>query len=89
MYVIPKMRLNRFVSSPCPSPRRLFQMFGFSKPAFESQTTSDQVIDEVIPIGARKTQVMQLGAEMALKAAEFASNPNSTEPLQRELPKDK
>lgn len=89
MYVIPKMRLNRFVSSPCPSPRRLFQMLGFSKPAFESQTTPEQCINEAIPIGARKTQVMQLGAEMALKAAEFAQNPNATQPLQREQPKEK
>lgn len=88
MYVIEKMRLNRFVSSPCPSPRRLFQMLGFSKPAFESGSTPE-CIDETIPMGARKTQVMQLGAEMAQKAAEFASNPENTSPLQREQPKNK
>ena len=64
-------------------------MLGFSKPAFDSQQTPDQCIDEVIPFGARKTQVMQLGAEMALKAAEFASNPDTTLPLERELPKSK
>lgn len=88
MFVIPKLRLNRFKSVPVPSSRRLFELFGLSDPLYESQSTAQDVQD-VIPVGAKKTQLLGLGAEMADKAREFAENPSATDPLTRTKPRDK
>lgn len=86
MYVIPKLRLNRFKACAVPSARRLFSIFGFSAPKVESQQTAAD-LDQVIPSGARKTQLLGLGAAMAEKAVEFQNDPKGTKPLQNKDPK--
>lgn len=87
MYVIPKLRLNRFKSVPCPSSRRLFELFGLSPAKIESAQTAEN-IENVIPTGARKTQLLELGSKMAEKAADFVENPKSTKPLDQIKPRD-
>lgn len=86
MFVIKKLRLNRFKSVPIVSSRRLFELFGLSAPKVESQQTAADPSD-VIPAGARKTQLLELGCRMASKATEFLENPNA-EPLPDTKPKE-
>lgn len=85
MFCIKKLRLNRFVSTIVPTARRLFDMFGY-KPAVESHQTAENP-HEVIPFGAKKTQLCQLGVTIAEKASEMVDNPNA-KPLQRVEPKN-
>lgn len=87
MFVIPKLRLNRFKPVPCPSSRRLFELFGLTPAKVESAQTAE-AIDQVIPTGARKTQLLELGSKMAEKAADFVENPQHTKPLADLKPRD-
>lgn len=86
MYVIEKLRLNKFSAQPVLSARELARTVGLSDPKFQSQQTAKDM-EVVIPFGAKKTQTMALGQEMASKAAEFIDNPNA-KPLDFKQPKD-
>lgn len=88
MYVIKKLRLNHFKSSPIVSSRRLFEMFGLSEPKIQSSQTAEDPT-QVIPFGARKVQQLELATEMAQKAAEFAVSPSNTEPMKEVKPREK
>lgn len=88
MYVIRKLRLNRFRAVPIQSARRLFELFGLSAPKVESQQTAED-LTTVVPYGAKKTQVLDLGVQMAEKAKDFAENPESTKPLPQLKPREK
>lgn len=76
MYVIEKLRLNKFQPSPVLTGRQLYAKFGYSDPRIQSKQTAEE-IECVVPNGARKTQVLALANDMANKAAEFAENPNA------------
>lgn len=62
-------------------------MFGFSPAKVQSSQTAENVT-EVIPVGAKKTQLLELGSRMAAKAAEFVESPDSTKPLEHVNPRD-
>lgn len=87
MYVIQKLRLNKFQPSPVMTPRQLFEKFGQSDPLIKSQQTAEE-IECVIPTSARKMQVLALANDMAEKAVEYAENPNA-DPLPYIKPKDR
>lgn len=90
MYVIKKLRLNKFKAMPVQTARRLYELKGFSKPEAESQmTASDENMQQPLPYGGKKTQLLGLGVEMAEKAAEFAENPSATNPLPNITPREK
>lgn len=80
MFVIKKLRLNRFKPQPVLTPRQLFEKFGQSEPVVKSNQTAED-ITSVVPFGARKTQVLQLANDMAVKAQEFIDDPRNTNPL--------
>lgn len=87
MYVIKEMRINRFVDRPVASASTLFRLYGYSKPAFDSNRTAENM-DISVPLAARKTQILALAADSAAKAQEFKSDPEGTKPLPRRDPKD-
>lgn len=87
MYVLKPLRLNKFQPRPNVSSRRLFDLFGYSKPAVNSKQTSENV-DAVIPAAASKLQALALGQEIAEKRKEFEQNPEQTAPLGRIKPSE-
>ncbi len=82
MYVIRKLRLNRFKARPCLTPRELYLKHGFSEPQYKSQLTA-QVEEITGPVSARKTQQLALAQEIEKKAAQYAADPENTKPLER------
>lgn len=80
MYVIKKLKLNKFVERPVASPSALFKQYGYSDPQFVSRETVENM-EVSVPRIARKTQLQELAARMARKAEEFAENPANTKPL--------
>lgn len=86
MYVIKKMRLNKFQPCPTPSAKELYKQFGESKPLYPSKQTAESIHDTV-PIGTSKTKLLSIAKDVAEKAAEFKAHPESTEPLVRRDPR--
>lgn len=82
MYVIRKLRLNRFKARPCLTPRELYLKHGLSEPKIQSQLTA-QVEEVTGPVSAHKTQQLALAQEIEKKAAQFAADPDNTKPLER------
>ena len=87
MFVIRALRLNKFKPSPIVTPRRLFQLFGLSAPKVNSQQTAE-AIDQTIPYGAKPTQLLQLGVQMAENASDFAEHPETAKPLDPVKPRE-
>lgn len=89
MYVIKKLRLNRFRAVPVPRSRVLYRSMGYSDPKYPSQQTAEN-IDVVLPMeSVAKTKTLALAHDIAEKAVEFAENPQATSPLQPVQPKHK
>lgn len=80
MYVIKKMKLNKFVERPVASPSALFKQYGYSEPQFVSKETAENM-DVSVPRISRKTQLLEFADRVAAKAEEFAKNPTGTSPL--------
>lgn len=87
MYVIKEMRINRFVDRPVAASSTLYRLYGYSKPAFDSSRTAENM-DISVPITARKTQILGLAASVAAKAQEFKADPEGTQPLERKAPSE-
>lgn len=87
MYVIKKLKLNKFKASPVLTGKQLKAKYGYSEPAVDSNETAEN-IEVTVPFGARKLQVLSLANDMADKAAEFMNNPDA-EPLPFIKPDDR
>lgn len=87
MYVIRKMRLNKFEPTPISSPRALFARKGEQPAPVESKLTQDCIAD-AMPGNPSKLQALALGDEIAKKAYQFAKDPDHIEPLDRVDPND-
>lgn len=79
MFVIKKLRLNKFVARPIVSNRALFVAVGDKPATIQSKDTSD-CFDQPTVEGATKTKVLGLAQEISQKAYEMReSNGNATE----------
>lgn len=70
MFVIKKLRLNKFVARPIVSNRSLFVAMGQKPATIESKDTAD-CYDSPHIEGASKTKVLGLAAQIASKAYEM------------------
>lgn len=80
MFVIKKLRLNKFVARPIVSNRALFVAVGDKPATIQSKDTSD-CFDQPTVEGATKTKVLGLAQEIANKAVEYRQNSEETTPL--------
>lgn len=79
MFVIKKLRLNKFVARPIVSNRSLFVAMGNKPATIQSKDTAD-CFDAPTVEGATKTKVLGLAQEIAKKAVEMKeSNGNASE----------
>lgn len=79
MFVIKKLRLNKFVARPIVSNRALFTAMGEKPATIQSKDTSDCFNQPTVE-GATKTKVLGLAQEISRKAYEMReSNGNATE----------
>lgn len=70
MYVIKKLRLNKFQPRPIVSNRALFVAMGKKPATIESKDTSD-CFDTPSVEGATKTKILGLASQIASKAIEM------------------
>lgn len=80
MFVIKKMRLNRFQPRPIVSNRELFLAKGECPGTIDSKESAE-CFNEPSLQGASKTQILGLAQKIGQKAYEFSKNPDSTKPL--------
>lgn len=80
MFVIKKLRLNKFVARPIVSNRALFVAMGQKPATIESKDTSD-CFDAPTVEGATKTKVLGFAQEIARKAYEMRESNGNTESL--------
>lgn len=79
MFVIKKLRLNKFVARPIVSNRSLFVAMGNKPATIQSKDTAD-CYDAPTVEGATKTKVLGLAQEISRKAYEMRqSEGNATE----------
>lgn len=88
MYVIEKMQLNKAEIKPYVSNRQMFLMQGAKPATVESKDTAD-CCNDVIPQGARKTQLLGLAQEMAEAAYAKRESDGKSDSLKPENPRDK
>lgn len=87
MYVIEKMRLNKIEVKPVISNRQTFLMNGAKPATVDSKDTSD-CKDDVMPVGARKTQLLGLAQSMAQKAYEMRETAGDADALTPKNPRE-
>lgn len=80
MFVIKKLRLNKFVARPIVSNRALFLAMGQKPATIESKDTSD-CFDAPTVEGATKTKVLGFAQEIARKAYEMHESNGNAEQL--------
>lgn len=81
MYVIQKLRLNKFQSQPVTSARALFaRMKGKLVETTGSKQTSDCISDAGL-VNVNKLQELALADAIIQKQNEFAKDPDDTDPL--------
>lgn len=68
MFVIKKMQINKLQAKPIVSNRSLFLSMG-ARPCTVESKESAECVNEPTPYGARKTQLLALGAKIAENAA--------------------
>lgn len=88
MYVIPKMRINKFEPKPIVSNRQLFASRGQQPATIESKDTSDCFNQPSIQ-GASKTKVLGLAQEICEKALEHARKGENATPTMQTPAVDK
>lgn len=81
MFVIPEMRLNRFEPRPIVSNRELFVAHGEKPATVNSKDTSD-CYDSPSIVGASKTKVLGLAADIVSKAQAHHDN-GGVDPLSK------
>lgn len=80
MFVIKKLRLNKFVARPIVSNRALFVAMGQKPATIESKDTSDCYSEPTVE-GATKTKVLGFAQEIAHKAYEMRESNGNAEQL--------
>lgn len=80
MFVIKKLRLNKFQPRPIVSNRALFVAMGQKPATIESKDTSD-CFDAPTVEGATKTKVLGFAQEIAAKAYEMRESNGNAEQL--------
>lgn len=80
MFVIKKLRLNKFVARPIVSNRALFVAMGQKPATIESKDTSE-CFDAPTVEGATKTKVLGFAQEIAQKAYEMRESNGNAEQL--------
>lgn len=80
MFVIKKLRLNKFVARPIVSNRALFVAMGQKPATIQSKDTSD-CFDAPTVEGATKTKVLGFAQEIAAKAYEMRETDGNAEQL--------
>lgn len=78
MFVIKKLRLNKFVERPIVSNKAMFISCGEKPATIESKDTADCYKDAVVD-GASKLKMLGLATEIIAKSQEFAKGDNPTE----------
>lgn len=82
MYVIHKMRLNKFQPLPVLSPRALYARLGYTPSKQVSKQTPDCVGDASIG-NCNKLQSLALAERIVTTSEHFKKDPEHTEPLER------
>lgn len=80
MFVIKKLRLNKFEARPIVSNRALFQAIGEKPASIQSKDTSDCYNEPTVE-GATKTKVLGFAQEIAAKAYEMKETNGNAEQL--------
>lgn len=80
MYVIKKLKLNKFVARPIVSNRALVAAVGNKPATIQSKDTSD-CYDSPTCEGATKTKVLGLAMEIANKAVEMRETEGHAAPI--------
>lgn len=82
MFVIKKLRLNKFVARPIVSNRALFTAIGEKPATIQSKDTPD-CFDAPTVEGATKTKVLGLAAQIASKAVEMKESEGNATPIHK------
>lgn len=88
MYVIKKMQINKAEIKPYVSNRQMFLMQGAKPAAVESKDTAD-CCNDVLPQGARKTQMLGFMDDKAKTAYAKRESNGQADSLKPENPRDK
>lgn len=82
MFVIHKMRLNKFQSLPVLSPRALYARLGYKPSSQISKQTPDCIGDASIG-QCNKLQAMALAERIVTTSEHFKHDPEHTDPMRR------
>lgn len=88
MYVIKKMQINKFEPKPIVTARQLYLLSG-EKPAAITSKDTTECVNDPVPYGAKKTQLLGLADDMAKAAYAKQQSDGASEDLKPTNPKDK